>query len=128
MKSFRKSHPTDESYCRRRIPSASASATSWRVSRHDFVHEDGTQQNYNARLFVVEAQIDSAVARVVEISQTMLDNKYVNEKIAAGNTVGISIQAPEKKPETANPLLVPLQGRWRQALGRRWASSPAGRS
>lgn len=84
------------------------------VSRPDFVHEDGTQQYYSfARLFVVEAHEDSAVACIVEIAATLTDKKYVNEEITAGQMVGVAIEALEKRPEMLQPLLVPLQGRWR---------------
>ena len=34
-------------------------------------------------------------------------------RIAPGNMVGISIEKPEKRPEAAQPELVPLQGGWR---------------
>lgn len=84
------------------------------VSRPDFVHEDGTQQFYNfARLFVVQANSDSAVARIIEIARNLRDNEYVNEVIEAGQIVGTSIEKPETRPEVKHPELAPLQGRWR---------------
>jgi hypothetical protein len=84
------------------------------VSRIDFVHEDGTQQYYSfARLFVTQADAHYAVALIIELARTQRDNKYVNEEIAKGDVLGISTFDPGKRPEEANPLLVPLQGRWR---------------
>jgi hypothetical protein len=84
------------------------------VSRLDFVHEDGTQQFYTfSRLFVVQADADSAVARIIEIARTLGDNKagYVNEPIEAGQIVGTVIEKPGAKP--VHSELAPLQGRWR---------------
>ncbi len=84
------------------------------VSRPDFVHEDGTQQYYSfARLFVVQAKADSALARIIEIARTRRDNKSVAEIIAPEQLVGIAIEKPGTRPELVNPELAPLQGRWR---------------
>jgi hypothetical protein len=87
------------------------------LSRVDFVHEDGTKQyNAFARLFVVQAQPDSAVAQILEMSRRLVSRREIDE-FEPGQIVAIESVKPETKPEIKIPELVPLQGRWRM---QRW--------